>query len=289
MKRAVACLCKAGSLSAAVELLVSRGRHSQALKLLRDDRRWDEALQLLDRPDTPDILMTQRKFLLRESASDHAVKAANTQNPNRQRSYEAFIRVVGLMSAEDEEQHLLTHGYKQELLARLEQRGSYAKAAKLLFADKKCVEAAEMLCDTNPNPGVEDFEHAIELLLAHAVQEDCSKEDCVKTLVKAQQILDRGNGCTRDKDYVTGPDKPILKENKVSTSSDGGYGLEFFLARIDPDVNSKKMRLLRLRDTCSDGDNVLIRVLVGSELDCLLLGITTMRERMLLVRDVDSI
>ena len=308
MKRAIHCLRKAGSIGSAVELLVSGGRHyKQALKLLRDERRWDEALQLLESPGVPEDLMSERSTLLRESASDHAVKAANPQNRNRQGSYDAFMRVVGLMSAEDEEQHLEAHGYKQELVVRLEQRGNYAKAAKVLFSDKKSVEAAEMLCDTNPNPRIEDFEHATELLLAHAVREDCSKEARLKTLVQARQLFDRGKDTTRDNDCVLGPGVtpggPILEENnKFSKYSEGQYGLRFCMARIDPDVNSKKNRLLQLRDACSDGDNVLMNVLVGAELnrlgpqqnlpdqvDSQEAHGSFMRDQMLLVRDVDFI
>ena len=306
MNRAISCLCKAGSIGSAVELLVSRGRHKQALKLLRRERRWDEALQLLESPGVPEDLMSQRRTLLRESASDHAVQAVNPQNRDRQGSYDAFMRVVGLMSAEDEEQHLKAHGYKQELVVRLEQRGNYARAAKLLFDDNKSFEAAEMLCDTNPNPRVEDFEHATELLLAHAVREDCSKEARLTTLVKARQLFDRGNDTTRDNAYVHGPGVtpggPILEENKVNVYSEGQYSLQFCMARIDPDVNSKKFSLLQLRGSCSDGDNVLIRVLVGAEVACLCpqqnvpdqidsqeAHDSVMRERMLLVRDIDSI
>jgi len=279
LRRAIGCLRKAGSISAAVELLVARGRHSQALKLLRDERLWSQALLFLDSHHAefaPEQLTIQRNALLHESASEHAVKASNPRNPRREASYAEFMRVVALMDEEDEELHLLMHGYKEELVERHIQRGAFVKAAKVLSADNRRVEAANILTETNPNAKETDFELATELLLAHAVQEQCSEDDRLKAVAKAQQL-----------------------QARLGESSD--RGLELFMARIDPDGNSKEARFRRLREACSQQEHALVHVLVEYELFCHANPGThfhfadpersrQMQERaMVLTRDVDSI
>jgi len=281
------------------------------VKLLRDERQWSQALLFLETHCTElpqEQLTSHRNALLRESASEHAVQARNPRNPSRQTSYTEFMRVVGLMSAEDEELHLLAHGYKEELVERYIGRGNYTKAAKVLSADNRRVDAANILCEANPDAKVTDLELATELLLAHAVQKECSQEDRLQAVVKAQQLQERKREKEKEKDddqrgAILRDPRP--GENRDSSGGEAQHGLDLFMARIDPNVNSKEARLHHLRGTCSQGDNALVRVLAGYELFCIqskqvgnesgmspphaMLHGKLMQECIALIREVDSI
>ena len=226
---AVHFLCRSGKITSAVDVLVERGRYLEAMKLLFDANRFDEALEFHEKHRSqptlaalPDSHRLSFKCILQAAASLHAVSARNPRNTNRQASRDRYLQIVALMSPEDEEQHLLTHDFKEELVERLVYRANYAKASKLLSAEGRGVQAAEILCETNPSPSAADLELGTELLLAQSLLQDCS-QDRLKTLMKAQQLQ------ARMQDMDASAKRP----------SDEQFGLELFMACIDTDVASK--------------------------------------------------
>ena len=257
LKRAIVCLRKAHNIGFAVDLLVSKGRLYQALKLLRDEHRYDEALTFLEthQPHASLDFPPQHDFsqhsLLRLAASDHAVSAQNSQRSEKSRrvSYSLFLEKVDCMTVEDEEHYLSQYGYKTELVERLIKRKSYPKAGRLLSAEGKKTEAADVLCEINPNPGLKDFQLGIELLLAHAVEKKCDEKERILSVEKAQHLQFRMSSVSSAK--KTGED---------------AHGLDLFMACLESDPRKKETRLNRLLEGKVNTEFLLVRLLAEYEL-----------------------
>ena len=257
LKRAIVCLRKAHNIGFAVDLLVSKGRLYQALKLLRDEHRYDEALTFLEthQPHASLDFPPQHDFsqhsLLRLAAQDHAVSAQNSQRSEKSRrvSYSLFLEKVDCMTAEDEEHYLSQYGYKTELVERLIKRKSYPKAGRLLSAEGKKTEAADVLCEINPNPGLKDFQLGIELLLAHAVEKKCDEKERILSVEKAQHLQFRMSSVSSAK--KTGED---------------AHGLDLFMACLESDPRKKETRLNRLIEGKVNTEFLLVRLLAEYEL-----------------------
>jgi hypothetical protein len=226
---AVHYLCKSGNVTAAVDVLVGRGRFPEAVRLLRDAKHFDEALHFHEKHRSqptlaalPDSHPLSWKSILQAAASFLAASARNPRNANREASRDRFLKIVARMSPEDEEHHLLTHDFKEELVQRLVNRSDYAKASKLLSAEGRGGEAAKILCETNPCPTAADLELGIELLLAQALLQHCS-QDRLKSLMKAQQLQ------ARMQDMSAGAQR----------TNEEQFGLELFMACIDSNCASK--------------------------------------------------
>jgi len=259
LKRAIGCLRKAQNLGFAVDLLASKGRLHQALKLLRDEHRYDEALIFLEthQPHTsldfPPQHDLSQQSLLRLAASVHAVSAQNPQRSEKSRdaSYILFLEKVDRMTAEDEEHYLTQHGYKTKLVERLIKRKSYSKAGRLLSAEGKKSEAADVLCIINPNPGSKDFQLGIELLLAHALEEKCDEKERILSVEKAQHLQSR-----------------MSSVSSANTTGENAHGLEIFMACLESDPRKKETRLKRLIEAKVNTEFLLVRLLAEYELFC---------------------
>ena len=109
-------------------------------------------------------------------------------------------------------------------------------------------EAADILCETNPHPEVKDLELGIELLIAHALQKECSEDERLTLVMKAQKLQSRLNSMT-----------------SAQAGEEVSSGLDLFMARIESCEAKKKTLLSRLME---QDNHILVRVLAGYEQYC---------------------
>jgi len=247
-KMAIKCFRRGDNMRAAADLLFKRGRHLAAVRTLFNAKHFDDALQMLDRCqshlDLPAGHPLHRRNVLHTAASAHALHARNPRNSNQQASYNDFMRLVAMLSDEDQDSILSLHNYKDELVQRCIDRGELARAAQLLSADGKRLEAAR-LCAGNPNATLEHLILAQELFLAHVLHVSCSDEEKLQCVKEAGQLQERK-----------------LAHGDASPA-DGFKSLDLFLATFSV---AKKSRINQLLQDCpSQGVHPLFSIFARHE------------------------